>query len=1004
MAFFINKRILHRAARTIILIHAGFFLGMDVMQVGCQAWKGICIGLMVLLLLSGAGNVQAERRVLRVGYTESPGFFSRDAYGRYSGYAYMYMEGLAPYGDWRMEYIPGSREENLARLAKGEIDAVPGLMKGFLYPGISLASVPLMHVPIGLHLRNGAADIQSGGDFRIGSNVSVDGDIFAVLGQAASIKGLNYQNKPYFTDEAVMGAYEKGEIDGVLGGIMAYQGIVPPVAMLETKAVYIAVREENNTLAQELDNAMKQVNMVNPRLQTELFEDNYTDHVDGPLLLTPEEHAYLQRKQKFVVLSSPGQKPYSYFENGKHKGVIAEIMKNMAADLGISFEVRETSSNEEVMQLLRNGEADLITDFYYDYNWGREHHVNVTFPYLDLNYVAIMRRNAALPEKPRIACVTGHYYTHAFVEKNYDASQLIYFDTVQQCLEAVSDGQADITFTKAITAQEDILKGNYYDLVTNGNVVFAHKVAMGVNDQLDPILYRILNKEIAHLNPVRMQGVVNKAVFDIREERNVISLLYRYPAVFFFGTVLLAVLIIGTLLYALWVRRNHLRQMRQMAYTDMATGLPNLRWLQMKLPPLLAGLAEEQQQGRVWFMLLGVGRLDILWDIYGREKIGRVLCDRVRKAASTIPWIKAAAVLPGTGRCYSLCCLPAEVAVEDREKFLLDFVEGNEVLRLGDMSIRLNMQAGIYRLDRGGKDPFIHMLSAADIAYNEIQGTAAVVGVYDESLQQGLRVRKQIEDCMEQALRDQEFQVWCQPKYDIRTHRLTGAEALVRWHSSVMGDLMPGTFIDVFEHNGFILRFDYYMLEKICQLQRQRLDDGQKIVPISVNQSRLHIKEENYLDKMQRIADRYKLPAGCVELELTETAFGDFEQSEQRGHAVHVIKELKKMGYSISMDDFGSGYSSLALLQTLPMDIMKIDRSMLVSAEESPRAKSILRNIVDLGQRLGMEVICEGIETPEQEKFLLELGCRYGQGYLYARPMPMQKFADFIENQGKTPV
>lgn len=215
---------------------------------------------------------------------------------------------------------------------------------------------------------------------------------------------------------------------------------------------------------------------------------------------------------------------------------------------------------------------------------------------------------------------------------------------------------------------------------------------------------------------------------------------------------------------------------------------------------------------------------------------------------------------------------------------------------------------------------------------------------------------------------------------------------------------MPGTFIDVFEHNGFILRFDYYMLEKICQLQRQRLNDGQKIVPISVNQSRLHIKEENYLDKMQRIADRYKLPAGCVELELTETAFGDFEQSEQRGHAVHVIKELKKMGYSISMDDFGSGYSSLALLQTLPMDIMKIDRSMLVSAEESPRAKSILRNIVDLGQRLGMEVICEGIETPEQEKFLLELGCRYGQGYLYARPMPMQNFADFIENQGKTPV
>lgn len=145
----------------------------------------------------------------------------------------------------------------------------------------------------------------------------------------------------------------------------------------------------------------------------------------------------------------------------------------------MTFEVRETASNAEVMQQLQDGSVDIITDFYYDYNWGRANHVDVTFPYLDLKYVAILRRNDALPERPRVACIRGHYYTHSFVEKQYEADQLLYFDTLQQCLQAVSAGAADITFTKAITAQEDILKGNYYDLVTNGNVVFSHKVPWG---------------------------------------------------------------------------------------------------------------------------------------------------------------------------------------------------------------------------------------------------------------------------------------------------------------------------------------------------------------------------------------------------------------------------------------------------------------------------------------------------------------------------------------------
>ena len=184
-----------------------------------------------------------------------------------------------------------------------------------------------------------------------------------------------------------------------------------------------------------------------------------------------------------------------------------------------------------------------------------------------------------------------------------------------------------------------------------------------------------------------------------------------------------------------------------------------------------------------------------------------------------------------------------------------------------------------------------------------------------------------------------------------------------------------------------------------CKLQRERLDAGKEIVPISVNQSRLHMTEEGYLDKIKKIVDTYKLPAGTIELEVTETMFGDFDAKSGQTNAEHIINELHKMGFSVSVDDFGSGYSSFMMLGSLPMDVMKIDRSLLTGADKSPRLREILKNVILLGNSLKMKVLCEGIETKEEEELLLELGCHYGQGFLNAKPMPVDDFIAFFEKR-----
>ena len=197
----------------------------------------------------------------------------------------------------------------------------------------------------------------------------------------------------------------------------------------------------------------------------------------------------------------------------------------------------------------------------------------------------------------------------------------------------------------------------------------------------------------------------------------------------------------------------------------------------------------------------------------------------------------------------------------------------------------------------------------------------------------------------------------------------------------------------IFERNGFITKLDFYNLVHVMKLQQGRRAQGLPVVPISVNQSRFHMQEKGYLQRMKELVGIYSTDG--VELELTETAF-DLAGRDQRENALAVVTELKRLGFCIDMDDFGTGYSDMTLLDALPLDVMKLDRSLLLASENSNRMRSVLARMTDLGHALGMTVICEGIETEEQEQMLIDCGCEHGQGYLYGKPMPQEEFEAFL--------
>ena len=241
---------------------------------------------------------------------------------------------------------------------------------------------------------------------------------------------------------------------------------------------------------------------------------------------------------------------------------------------------------------------------------------------------------------------------------------------------------------------------------------------------------------------------------------------------------------------------------------------------------------------------------------------------------------------------------------------------------------------------------------------------------------------------MHAALRAKEFELYLQPKVDVSTGRLASAEALVRWHRDGRM-LSPGLFIPIFDKTGFSFYLDRYMLQEVGRLIRGWRERGIAPIPVSVNQTKITFYNETYINYLKWIKETYGIPDGGMILEILESMAVD-----NLGEANRILDEARSLGYRISMDDFGSGYSSLNVLAKLKLDELKIDQTFLRNMGPEGKERIILQMIIDLSRRFGISTVVEGVETREQEAMVRSMGCSLGQGYLYSRPLPAKEFTE----------
>lgn len=432
-------------------------------------------------------------------------------------------------------------------------------------------------------------------------------------------------------------------------------------------------------------------------------------------------------------------------------------------------------------------------------------------------------------------------------------------------------------------------------------------------------------------------------------------------------------------------RELHTQQLEKLAYYDEITGLPNLTKFKLEIEEILREYSD---------LNFVMAKLDIVNFKMINEIYGFVMGDRVvLSVAEHILRVQEANGLKigSLTRVNADEFLLMDITNTDEEELIQRIAifeenfnnDMNEILG----NHRVEFRYSGYFIEKGEVD-VTGAIEKTNIAHHiaKTQKNHRVC-FYDDSFKKRIMDETEIENQMEAALLNNEFKVYLQPKYDLKSEKVVGAEALARWRKPDGKVILPNDFIPLFERNGFIVDLDMYMFERVCGIIRDWINEGKPLVTVSVNFSRAHLAIDDFVAQLEELANRYHVPKKYLEIELTESIILDNEDLLEE-----LLNNLHNVGFALSMDDFGIGYSSLGLLKNLPVDVVKIDRSFFVNNRYKSRAKIVIESVMEMARKLQILTVAEGVEDKEHIDLLKEVGCDVVQGYYYDKPMPFEEF------------
>ncbi len=420
------------------------------------------------------------------------------------------------------------------------------------------------------------------------------------------------------------------------------------------------------------------------------------------------------------------------------------------------------------------------------------------------------------------------------------------------------------------------------------------------------------------------------------------------------------------------------------AKTDALTGLFSRTAFLDQARELING----QEAGYYVMDCLDIDRFNVINDQYGNDKCDEIL-KQIAKILRNAFRGKEATISRITADHFAILYPNKYVKSKRIERI-------SERIAVLDSSLpKISCSIGRYYVEDLTLDPGI-MYDRAMMAKESVKNLYdKYIAVYNEDMRNRILQEQEIISEMNQALQLGQFEVWYQPQFNQVSGVLIGAEALVRWNHPNKGLIAPEVFVPIFEKNGFIYEIDQYVWEQTCILLRDMIDRKTPLIPISVNVSGYDISCEDIVDRLIGLIQKYEIPVSSLRLEITESAF---VRSSER--IIQVVEQLRQYGFIMGIDDFGSGYTSLKTLKDVPADMVKLDMRFLETEHNPDRGGNILESIVRMARWIGMSVIAEGVEEPEQAEYLKSIGCYNVQGFFYSKPLQTCDYTRVIENKG----
>ena len=949
----------------------------------------LCLLMMLCVVLPlTAFASESNQKVVRVGWYESA-FHHTDEFGRRSGYGYEYQKRIAIYTGWTYEYVEGSWSELLEKLIAGEIDLLTDVSyteeraEKILYSAEAMGSegYHVFIAPDNTEIR--PDDFSTLNGKRVGVNKnSIQEQLFIDWAENHNVTAEIVESTE--KTPVLLEMLARGEFDALVTlDTYGNSADVVPVWKVGFAESYFGINKNRPDLKQELDVAMNRLFEDNRDFNQQLTEKfNKASSVNS--FLTPEEKDWLSGHGTIRVGYRDNFLPFCDMDDETQtlNGSLAdylEFAKTAEKNAQLSFETTAFATTGDALQALAEGGIDCIFPLSLSSFDGEKYGVVITEPLVTTEMYAVVRtadhQGISRDQKLKVAVIKDNPNYNTFLMDNFPNWEIAYYDNTESAFQAVADGKADVGIVSnyRISLVSDLIEKNKLAVLATGEVM---DVSFAVRQE-DDCLYSILNKITGLIPDATVNSLLTN--YSLRENRITFGEFIRDNLIYFiFAVAVVAVVILLLVIRNLKIqaKEEEGRQIISEAERDPLTDLYNWNFFLV-----YAGrLYNEHPEKPMDAVVMNINRFHSVNALHGRE-FGDIVLRALGEEINNFLLETEGIASRFEADRFDIYCAHRDDWQEQYNRFQTKmdnlFHNANIHLRMGVKPWQAGMDT-------------VTQFDCARTACNSTRGDyKARAIIYDEVMGQREERDQKLLNDLSRALEQHELEVYYQPKYEIQTPqpRLASAEALVRWRHPELGLIPPDEFIPLYEQSGQISALDSFVWEAAARQIADWKTRYGTALPVSVNVSRVDVFDPALESILDGLVSRYRLKHSELKLEITESAYT--ENAEQ---LIQVIGHLREKGYEIEMDDFGSGYSSLNMLSSMPIDILKMDIAFIRNIEQSEKDFHLVELIIDIARYLKVPVIAEGVENENQLRLLKDAGCDLVQGYYFSRPLPVDEF------------